>query len=227
MKIFAIYSSKKVKFTKLLIDLILLFFLAPLTSYPLGYFIIAAGFLVTNITVINTLSLSKKWFYSLIILAILAFVFDLIYFQHFPIITQATSILAHLFYVIFMVIAILAIGSRIFTQTKVDIDIINGGICIFLLLGFLWYNLYNIILSIDPNALGGISLSSIGEKDFSILYYSFTTITTLGYGDIVPINKFLMTLANAEAIVGLMYPSIFIARLMSLYTTQEDNDPES
>lgn len=213
-------SSKKAKFTKLLLDLTLIFFLIPIASSPLGYFLIIAGFFLTNLLVINTLSIPQVWVYSLRLLAAISFIFELVSFPESLILTQVTSILALISYAGFMILAIIAIGSKIFTQTKVDIDIINGGICVFLLLGFLWFNFYRIILFIDSNAFQGLS-SSESETSYQMLYYSFTTLTTLGYGDITPINKFAMTFANAEAIFGLMYPAIFIARLVGLYTTQE------
>ena len=53
-----------------------------------------------------------------------------------------------------------------------------------------------------------------------MLYFSFTTLTTLGYGDITPVSKMTMTLSNVQAIIGQLYPAIFIARLVGLYTAQ-------
>ncbi|MDJ0797186.1 MAG: potassium channel family protein [Calothrix sp. MO_167.B12] len=55
------------------------------------------------------------------------------------------------------------------------------------------------------------------------IYLSFTTLTTLGYGDILPVNPFAMMLTNLEAIIGQMYPAIFIAILVGAYLSQKDN----
>ncbi len=219
-------SSKKHKFTRLLVDLTLIFFLIPTASSTLGYFLIIAGFFYTNILLIDTLSLNKKWIYGFRLVAILAFIGELMRFSGSIFLTELTNIMASLSYSAFIVLAIIAIGNTIFAQTKVNIDIINGGICIFLLLGFLWFNIYRTIILIDSNAFQGLSSSSSSYSDimYQMLYYSFTTITTLGYGDITPVNKLAMTFANAEAIFGLMYPSIFIARLVGLYSTQDDEN---
>ena len=68
----------------------------------------------------------------------------------------------------------------------------------------------------DPNALSmpeGVSHSSIFD-------FSFTTLTTLGYGDITPNNAFAMILTNAEALVGQIYPAVVIAKLVSLYKVE-------
>jgi hypothetical protein len=55
----------------------------------------------------------------------------------------------------------------------------------------------------------------------SLFYFSFTTLTTLGYGDITPAGKFAQVLANMEAIAGQVYLAIFIARLVGLHIAQE------
>jgi hypothetical protein len=55
-----------------------------------------------------------------------------------------------------------------------------------------------------------------------VFYFSFTTLTTLGYGDVSPVNSFAMMLANAEALIGQLYPAIVIAKLVSLYTEDKD-----
>ena len=89
----------------------------------------------------------------------------------------------------------------------------------FFLIGIVWALLYSIVGTLDPQAFSH-SGDTIDLFD-SIFYFSFTTLTTLGYGDITPISDLARTLANLEAVVGTMYPAIYIARLVSLYTAQE------
>lgn len=214
---------KKTIFTQLLFDLILLFLLFPLSTNFFGALVLSAGFLMTNLLVIKTLSIPKRWVFSLRILAFICFFSHGIYFSNNSIIIEITTLLTYLSYSGFICLAIIAIGNHIFTQTRVDTDVINGGVSIFLLFGFLWFSLYNVILAIDPGAFQSSSLLD-AESDYQLFYYSFTTLTTLGYGDILPINKFAMTLATSEAIVGLMYPAVFISRLVSLYTTELKGD---
>ena len=221
------FFSTKTKYTKLLIVLIILFFIYPLISIlAQGYLLVSFVFLLVNLLVIESLSLKRKWLYLLRAIAIITLVSELIFFQELPILEDFLYFLdfeTNLAYMLFHSLAILAIGSRIFTENKVNRDIVHGGICVFLILGLLWGSFYQLILSIDSNAFQNISLEE-GDQVYQMLYYSFTTLTTLGYGDITPVNKFAMTFANAEAIIGLLYPSIFIARLVALYTTQEQAD---
>ncbi len=226
MNITKFFYYKKPIFTFLLIDLTLLFFLFPISTNSFGHLIISAGFLITNLLVINTFFIPKIWIFLLRIFAVISFFFDALELPDNMIITKITSLLAYLSYSSFICLAIIAIGSHIFTQTRVNANVMSGGISIFLLLGFLWFSLYNFIFAIDPVAFEGLSsvLEIKRESDYQLFYYSFTTLTTLGYGDIVPVNKFAMTLATSEAMVGLIYPAIFISRLVGLYDTESKGD---
>jgi hypothetical protein len=205
--------------TRLLISLIVIFFLAPFSSSIIGYSLMTILFLIINLLIVNLLYLPKIGKFTLRTLAVLASLFDLSYANQVHNLTKI-MFLTNFFYAIFIILAIISLGSIIFREKKVDLNIINGGISIFLLLAFLWFNFYSIILAFDPTAFKGLSAEL--QQQYQIFYFSFTTITTLGYGDITPVNKFAMSLANAQAIVGLMYPAIFIARLVSLYTTQSE-----
>ena len=57
-----------------------------------------------------------------------------------------------------------------------------------------------------------------------MIYYSFVTMTTLGYGDITPKIHVAATLAYVQALIGQLYVAILIARLVSMYSTQSDED---
>jgi hypothetical protein len=69
------------------------------------------------------------------------------------------------------------------------------------------------IYALDSNAF------SRSITPHQMLYFSFVTLTTVGYGDISPIAPIAMTFANLEAIIGQLYPAIIIARLVSLYSS--------
>ena len=68
-------------------------------------------------------------------------------------------------------------------------------------------------------------LAGIHRKEF--LYFSFCTLTTAGYGDIVPVSPFARSLSNLESLIGMLYPSVLLARLLSMeffYKNREDLD---
>jgi voltage-gated potassium channel Kch len=89
---------------------------------------------------------------------------------------------------------------------------IQGAIAAFLLLGLAWASAYEFVALRDPLAFRGLGATDAMEWT----YYSFVTLTTVGYGDITPVAPAARSLAVAEAITGLMYVAILISRLVAL-----------
>ncbi|MGD1914067.1 MAG: potassium channel family protein [Rivularia sp. (in: cyanobacteria)] len=96
--------------------------------------------------------------------------------------------------------------------------IIYASISIYLLYGIFCFFLYSIIGLSQENAFsspnGFISIQQIIEQPFDLLYFSFKTLTTVGYGDIYPAHIAAKIASNLEGILGVMFPTIFIARLV-------------
>jgi hypothetical protein len=91
---------------------------------------------------------------------------------------------------------------------------VQGAVAVYLLLGLGWAHCYQIANRLVP----GSFQSSVGSF-FSVVewyYYSFATLTTLGYGDIVPIKPVARSLAIGEALTGQLYLTVLIARLVAL-----------
>ena len=98
---------------------------------------------------------------------------------------------------------------------EVDRELLCGAVGAYLLLGIFWANIYQIINFVDPEAFHG---PDGGVLERSALYYfSFTTLTTTGYGDITAVDPLVRMWTIFEAIIGSMYNAIVIARLVSLY----------
>jgi|GEM_PF-915779 len=120
-------------------------------------------------------------------------------------------------------ILIIFIIKDLFSGERVTSDKLFGAITVYFLLGVLWTTLYQIVEVIQPGSL----LWSSGEhlmNYYQVQYFSFTTLCTLGYGDIVPTTKLTMALSNLEAIIGALYLAILVARLVGLYTAQASRD---
>ena len=205
------------KYSQLLATLMVMFLAAPFLQGIIGRLLFSAVFLKAIITIIRTLNLKKRLFFMLLILAGAAFSLD-IYNSLQPEAPNSTLVLAYGVYSLFIFTALITISKKIFSQKKVNSDTIQGGIVVFFLIGVAWTLLYRIVHLLDPNAFS--KSGDLGLFD-TFFYFSFTTLTTLGYGDITPVSNAARTLANLEAIVGMLYPSIFIARLVGLYTAQE------
>ena len=208
------------KYSQLLSTLIVLFLLAPLLDGQIGLILISVVFLVTIMSIIRTFNLEGKLLFLLRILAGTAFSVDV--YTKLQVNYEAEKflvVLVQTIYSLFILAALVIINRQIFAEKKVTADTLKGGISIFLLIGIVWALIFSLVSLLDPNAF-----SYSGETDNvldSMFYFSFTTITTLGYGDITPVSRMARTLANLAAITGMIYPSIFIARLVGLYTAQE------
>lgn len=137
-------------------------------------------------------------------------------------IRQALIALSLGIYALFMIVSIVFMVQKMFSTTKVTGDVIRGGISVYLLLGFLWTLFYVLIYHFDPKAFFVIH----PWHDSFLFYFSFSTLTTLGYGDISPVNKAAMVLANLEAIVGQLYLAIFVARLVGLHVIHHAHHTE-
>lgn len=101
----------------------------------------------------------------------------------------------------------------------VDSEVIAAGIAIYLLLGLIWSIAYMLVARLNPDAFV-IAVGPDSERTMNrsrALYFSFVTLSTVGYGDIVPVSKAARVLAITEATTGLFYLGVLIARLVSAY----------
>ena len=112
-----------------------------------------------------------------------------------------------------MVLAV-AVGINVFASGHALGDRVFGAIVLYLLLGVMWAFAYAIANSLLPNAFMGDAGNARDLAEW--IYFSFVTLTTVGYGHIVPIARAARSLAMLEALVGQLYPAIIIARLVSL-----------
>ena len=119
--------------------------------------------------------------------------------------------------VFFFALACLILG-RVFRSGGISIYRIYGAIAVYLLLGILWGEFYILIYLLKPGSFYFDPATQYGEPPISeLLYFSFTTLTTVGFGDIVPVHPVARSMATLEALVGQLYPAVLLARLVTLY----------
>ncbi len=109
------------------------------------------------------------------------------------------------------------IFERIFRAGHVTVHRISGAVAAYLLIGLVFAYLYDAIEILIP---GSFHYATTALRDVALAdpmaYFSFTTLTTVGYGDITPQTPITQSLANLEALIGQLFPTILIARLVAL-----------
>ncbi len=112
-------------------------------------------------------------------------------------------------YLGFMTVAMVRYALR---RGRMTSDNLYGAACAYLLLGLLWSFAYLLLQGLQP---GSFAPPDQGPAD--LLYFSYTTLTTLGYGDIQPVGRTARSLANAQAVSGVLYIAFLVARLIGMY----------
>ncbi|WP_019504364.1 potassium channel family protein [Pleurocapsa sp. PCC 7319] len=212
-------SSNNNKYTQLLIALIANFVLAPFLRGNRGELALSLISLYAIIIIVKTFSLNPKFFRLYSGIALLTFLLEIVgRMELYGSWRLAFLLLIQVVYIFYLGMAIYLILRDILLSQEITIDTIRGGICVYLLIGFVWALLYGITASLDSNAFSQpiVEIESYGRA----VYFSFTTLTTLGYGDIIPVSPLAKMLTNLEAIIGQLYPAILIAILVGSYISQ-------
>ncbi len=123
--------------------------------------------------------------------------------------------------VFFSYITWIILGS-IFKQRELGADELSGAIVTYLLIGVTWALLYSYIELLCPNSFSFVSADDLQAKGSALFYYSFVTLTTLGYGDILPVSQFARMVAYLEATTGVMYTAILVAGLVGHIGNRKD-----
>jgi hypothetical protein len=106
-------------------------------------------------------------------------------------------------------------AQRLINADRVDAELLCGALGAYLLLGVFWAETYEIIDLAVPAAF--TRPDGVSPSPSALFYFSFTTLTTTGYGDITAVNPVVRVWSIFEAIIGTMYNATVIARLVSLY----------
>ena len=130
--------------------------------------------------------------------------------------------LLHLYYLhlillfCFYLWAIWLAGRQVLFSGAVDMNRIVGAICIYLLMGLIWTLMYLFIAQAIPGAFNGVEQMVWYDNFADVAYYSYVTLTTLGYGDISPVAPIARFLVYMEAVVGVFYMAILVASLIGV-----------
>lgn len=111
----------------------------------------------------------------------------------------------------------IVVGRAVFAPGRVTLHRVVGAVLLYLSIGLIFVALFCFVALLEPKAFVGLDTPKdnllVAEN---LIYFSFVTLTSVGYGDIVPLHPFARGLANVEAIVGQLYPATLLARLVTL-----------
>lgn len=127
-------------------------------------------------------------------------------------------------WLIFAITLSWVVARQVFAAGRVTYHRIVGAILLYFLISLIFVALYLIVGQAIPKAFSGVAIEDSTALASNLIYFSFVTLTSTGYGDIFPVHPIARSLCNLESIVGQLYPAILLARLV----TQElgDTKPE-
>jgi hypothetical protein len=115
------------------------------------------------------------------------------------------------------------VAQAVFRRGRVTYHRIVGAILLYLLIAVLFGTLYIFVGLTIPDAIKGITFEDNAALANSVFYLSFVTLTSTGYGDIVPVHPIARTLCILETVIGQLYPATLLARIVTLEMRQRDN----
>jgi len=120
----------------------------------------------------------------------------------------------------FLGVVIASLLGFVLRAKRVDANVLCAGISVYLILGLLWGLAYTFVAQVNPNAFSFNTRSGTAAtmSGFTAIYFSFTTLMTVGYGDVTPVADTARMLAMLEAMTGTLFVGVMIARLVSLYS---------
>lgn len=124
------------------------------------------------------------------------------------------------FGLLFIGFVIANILHYIMRATRVNAEVICAGISVYLLIAIMWAMVYKLLGDVDPRSFYFANVPNTEQTmtNANSFYFSFATISSVGYGDITPVSKVARMFAVMEAITGLFFMAVLISRLVSLYS---------
>ncbi len=175
-------------------------------------YILQAFTVITFIVCFASLRFDKNWsrfLYSLFGIWILVIVIKAIFH------VQEMNVVMLALTFAFFLGTFKSIARQILFTGQVNSNKVIGSVALFLLLGLMWAIAYLILLEFTPDAFTGMEAISWGQNFSNAAYFSFVTLTTLGYGDISALTPLAQVIVYLEAITGVFYMAIVVSSLVS------------
>ena len=222
--VLARFRFRRFSTVQLLIALGLFFIWVPFVEEIEGGELIVSGlFSLVLLAGVVAVADSKRILVIAIVLAIPAIAGR--WMNHFrpDLIPPAVFLVAGLILIAFVVGNLLRFVLR---APSVNTEVLCASISAYLMLGLMWTIAYWLVDQLTPGGAFSFNTNA-GPRSingFNGFYFSFITLSTVGFGDITPVSRMARWLAAMEAMTGLLYVAVLIARLVSMYSTPKSND---
>ena len=216
---------KRFRFSFLLLVLLSLYIIVPFFEISfLTDLIISFIFLVA----LSAVALNTRLFLSCLVLAIVSIS---VTWGAYWTGNEQLAVIAKVLQILFYLIIAGSILANVFNAKKITRETVAGAICVYLMMGTMWADVYGIMEITRPGTFPAYETNN-GEKitdphlrSSQFHYFSFVTLSTLGYGDITPNTREAQSLASMEAIIGQLFLAVLIARLVGQQVShREDED---
>ncbi|KIP72832.1 ion channel [Vibrio harveyi] len=184
-------------------------------EFVLALLVVTLGVSIAGINKKN--KTNRTWYGVLLIVAVISY--GMSFLEHLDL-----SILTLSALLVFLFSHIYSALKQVVLTKSVTTNHIIGSICIYLLLGLAWTVIYLLVLEFFPSSFTGLEAKPWLSNLFNTLYFSFITLTTVGYGDISPTVPVAQFFVFFEAIVGSFYLAIMVASLVSIRLAQAQSE---
>ena len=217
MKINNILRYSRYRYPTILIAIVGLWLISPL-SYVLGIDRYLGLFFIT-LLVASSAYASTDHRNTYLVVIILGAVLAVLVWLRVGLAYKSQIELAHSLVglMFFSMVAFIMLRDILTGNHKVDLSLIMGAVCVYLLIGVTFEYLFELMFFFNPTSFNGVTKESLETSPF--FYFSIVTLTTLGYGDISPATRITRSLASFEAVVGQIYLTVLVARLVGMFAS--------
>ncbi|WP_320007605.1 ion channel [Maridesulfovibrio sp.] len=222
-RLYHLFKDSPSKFTVLLGFLVIQIFISPIAGDSLLWQQILYFYTyLVLLSAVAAIVVNRTKLYSYFILYGVSLICSILFMKTRSLLWLAGSEAADM---LMLLIAIWGIQNFMWRQKKVTRDLISGAICIYMLAGLVWGDAYSLCEIFSRASFAGINpADSVFAVRGALAYFSYVTMLTVGYGDIIPVSPMARSLTILQGLFGQMYLAVFIAGILGAFLSQQSKD---
>lgn len=216
--LFRFWSTDRSLIVLLALLFIVIFVLQPLENLGLIHVFFFVAIVFSLILISGVLSVARSRFIT-VLAVVLALALFLALWMATLMPSAGLASLTDFLVIVFLGMLSAVVLHQVFREGPITMQQIMGAVVVYLLLGLMWAFAYKLVELQRPGSFNSAGFSAV-EHDFDpktrLIYFSFMTLTSVGYGDITPVHPTARSLAMLESLIGQLFPVILIARLVTM-----------